>query len=109
MLIHGHVKGTPRPDMILMIEGLDDPEERAAALRRRARFNRNADWLEANGDAVFEKYRGRCICVAGEEVFTADTATEAIAKAQAAHPDDDGWFIHQVPSERAIRIYADRR
>ena len=54
------------------------------------RFDRNAAWLRAHAAEVYPKYRGKCICIAGEELFVADTPEEAFALAKAAHPDDDG-------------------
>ena len=46
------------------------------------------------------------MCVAGEELFVADTPEEAIALAKAAHPEDDGSFVHYIPCEKLARIYA---
>jgi hypothetical protein len=91
---------------VLMMEGLTDPEFLAAALKRRERFDRNAAWLEAHGDEVFAKYRGTCICVSEGEVFASDSPLGALARAEAAHPEDDGRFLYQVPSEKAVRVYA---
>jgi len=84
---------------------MGDPEYVAAALVRRTRLEGNAAWLEAHGDEVFAKHRGRCICVSEEEVFAADTALDALALAEAAHPEDGGRLLYQVPSEKAMRIY----
>ncbi|HEV8711216.1 MAG TPA: hypothetical protein VGX03_00090 [Candidatus Binatia bacterium] len=52
------------------------------------------------------RYRGKCICIAGEELFVADTPEEAIAQAAAAHPEDDGRFVRYIPREKLARIYA---
>ncbi|MFN8633336.1 MAG: hypothetical protein U0893_05725 [Chloroflexota bacterium] len=93
----------------MMIEGFRDDGELEAALRRREQFDINAAWLEAHGDEVFEQYHGQCICVSGGDVFAAESALDALALAEAAHPEDDGRFIYQVPSERAIRVYENRR
>jgi len=89
-----------------MMEGGTDPEFLAAALERRECFDRNAAWLAAHGDEVFAGHRGRCICVSDGEVFAADTALDALALAEAAHPEDEGRFLYQVPTEKAIRVYA---
>lgn len=97
------IRGRPSP---IIIDEVSDPIELARTMARFEKFDRNADWLEAHGDAVFAEYRGRCICVSEGEVFAADNATEAIELAKAAHPDDDGRMIYQVPREKAIRIYA---
>ena len=93
----------------MMMEEVTDPEDLVVASRRRERFDRNAAWLEAHGDEVFEQYRGWCICVSEGDVFAAGSALDALALAEAAHPDDDGRLPHQVPAQRAIRIYANRR
>lgn len=90
----------------IVMEEVKDPEELAAARSQRERFDRNTAWLQANLEKVYSKYRGKVICVAGEELFIGDTAREAIALAKAAHPDDDGYFTRYIPEERLPRIYA---
>ena len=67
---------------------------------------RSTAWLQANLVDVYSKHRGKVICVAGEELFVGDTATEAIALAKSVHPDDDGFFTRYIPKERLPRIYA---
>ena len=94
-----------RPPTIVM-EEITDPVILAEAEARRERFDRNFGWFQAHVDAIFSQYRGKCICIAGQELFVANTALEAIALARAAHPDDDGRFTYCVPKEKAIRIYA---
>jgi hypothetical protein len=89
-----------------ILEEVTDPTELAAARAQRAQFDRNAAWLQAHASEVYCKYRGKCICVAGEELFVADTASEALAKATAAHPDDKGRFVHYIPKEKVPRVYA---
>lgn len=49
------------------------------------------------------------ICIAGQELFAADTAEEALALARTAHPEDDGRILRYIPRERVPRIYADLR
>jgi hypothetical protein len=90
----------------LIVEEITDPVVLAAARAQWQRFDRNSAWLEAHGDEIFLQYPGKCICIAGQEVFAADSSPEAIALARAAHPDDDGWFVYRVPTEKLIRIYA---
>ena len=90
----------------IVMEEVRDPETLAAARAQRVRFDRNTAWLQANIVEVYSKHRGRVICVAGEELFVGDTATEAIALAKSAHPDDDGFFTRYIPKERLPRIYA---
>jgi len=52
------------------------------------------------------RYRGKCICIAGEELFVADMSEEVLALATAACPEDDGHFLHYIPGEKVTRIYA---
>ena len=88
------------------MEEITDPDEMAKARALRDRFNRNFAWLQAHAAEVFARYRGKCICIAGEELFVADTPEEAMAQAMAAHPNDDGSFMHYIPKQKVARIYA---
>ncbi len=90
----------------LVMEEVADPEELAKARAQRERFNRNTAWLQTRAWEVYTRYRGKCICVAGEELFVADTPEEALALATAAHPEDDGSFLRYIPREKLDRIYA---
>ena len=85
-------------------EEVTDPEELAKAHAQDERFARNSAWLQAHIPEVYSRYRGKCICVAGEELFVADTPEEVIAMAEAAHPEDDGSFIRYIPKEKMARI-----
>lgn len=91
----------------IIMEEVTDPEELAKAQAQRERFDRNAAWLQAHASEVYTRHRGKCICIAGEELFVADTPVEAMALAKAAHPEDDGFFLRYIPRERLARIYAD--
>lgn len=91
----------------IVMEEVTDPEELAQARAQRELFDRNSAWLQAHATEVFSRHRGKCICIAGEELFVADTPEEALALAKAAHPDDDGRFVHYIPREKLARIYAD--
>jgi hypothetical protein len=93
----------------IVMEEVTDPEELAKARAQRERFDRNAAWLEAHAREIYSQHRGKYICIAGEELFVADTAEEALAQATTAHPEDDGRFIRYIPREKVARIYADRR
>lgn len=87
-------------------EIVTDPVELTKARRRREQFQRNADWLDAHAHQVFPRHRGKCICVASEELFVADSPEAAYELAREAHPDDEGLFVRYVPLERISRIYA---
>ena len=91
---------------IVEMQEITDADELATAQKQREQFDRNSAWLQNNISDIYAKHRGKCICVAGQEVFVADTATDAIAQATTAHPDDDGWFTRYIPKEKAARIYA---
>ncbi len=93
----------------IVIEDVSDPLELEQARAQDARFARNWAWFEAHATDIYAAHRGKCICIAGEELFVADTPQEALAQATAAHPDDDGRFTRLIPLERIPRIYADQR
>ena len=90
----------------VVMQEVTDSEEIARARSQRESFDRNAAWLQRHVSEVYSQHRGKCICVAGEEVFVAQTAKEAIALARAAHPDDEGWFTRYIPKQKVARIYA---
>lgn len=82
-----------------------DPVELAAAHAQRERYDRNAAWLHAHATEVYS-HRGKLYCIAGEELFVGTDIQEVLARARAAHPDDDGFFTGYIPVSRAPRIYA---
>ena len=91
---------------IEMVE-VTDPVENAKAQRQRVQFDRNSAWLQAHIPEVYTtENRGKCICIAGQELFVADNVEEAVAQATAAHPDDEGWFTRYIPETKAVMIYA---
>jgi hypothetical protein len=96
---------THQPPPIVM-EEVTDPEELAKAQAQRERFDRNFAWFQAHATEIFMRHRGKCIVIAGEELFVADTPAEAWALADAAHPEDDGSFIHYIPKQKLARVYA---
>jgi hypothetical protein len=88
------------------MELVTDAAELARSRAQWERFDRNAAWLQGRAAEVYPHCRGKCICIAGEELFFADTAKEAVALAKAAHPEDDGLFVRYIPLEKAARVYA---
>ena len=71
------------------------------------RFARNSAWLQRHATEIYTQYRGKCICVAGEELFVADTPEEVLAQARTAHPEEKGSIlIRYIPREKVARIYA---
>ena len=64
------------------MEEISDPEELAQAQARHERFARNSAWLQRHATEIYTQYRGKCVCVAGEELFGADTPEEVLAQAR---------------------------
>jgi hypothetical protein len=83
-----------------------NPEECAKHHALMERFQKNADWLQAHIPEVYSKHRGKVICVAGRELFVADTAEEVLAMARKAHPEDDAPLLRYIYLEKMERIYA---
>ena len=85
-------------------ENSDSPEEAAAARQEWEQFDRNSAWLQAHIMEIGDNCRGKCICIAGQQL--GDTVREAVAKATATYPEDKGWFTRYIYKEKAARIYA---
>ncbi|MBM3302052.1 MAG: hypothetical protein FJY85_19140 [Deltaproteobacteria bacterium] len=90
----------------VVMEEVTDSEEIARARSQRESFDRNSAWPQSHVSEVYSQHRGKYICVAGEDLFVAETAKEAIVLARAAHPEDEGWFTRYIPKEKVARIYA---
>src|SRR5438105_4380571 len=92
----------------IIMEEVTDPIELLKARAQDERFARNWAWFEGYAAEIYTAHRGKCICIAGEELFVADTPEEVLTMAIAAHPDDDGRFTRLIPRERMPRVYADQ-
>jgi hypothetical protein len=88
------------------MEEVTDANELAKARQQREQFDRNSAWLQAHISEIYAKHRGKCICIAGQELFVGDTVQDAVTQATTAHPDDEGWFTRYIPKEKVARIYA---
>jgi len=97
-----------KPNSFITMEIVTDAAELAQAQEQRKQFDRNATWLRAHASEIYFRHRGKCICIAGEELFVAETAKEVMALATAVHPEDKGRFVHYIPREKLARIYANR-
>jgi hypothetical protein len=93
----------------IVMEEVTDPVELAKAKIQDERFERNWAWFGAHAAEIYPRHRGKVYCIAGQELFVADTPKEVLALARAAHPDDDGLFTGYIPKERTYRIYAHQR
>lgn len=67
----------------IMMEEVRDPVELEQARAQDTRFARNWTWFEAHTKEIYATHRGKCVCIAGEELFVADTPEEALAMATA--------------------------
>jgi hypothetical protein len=91
----------------ITIVEVTDSDEIAKARAQDERFARNSAWLQMHATEIYTQYRGKCICIAGEELFIADTPEETLRQARAAHPEEDGSIlIRYIPREKVSRIYA---
>jgi hypothetical protein len=70
---------------------------------QQSRFQRNWDWFRAHAAEIYILHRGKYYCVAGQELFVADTSLEALAVAKATHPEDDGRFTGSIRREVKTR------
>jgi len=90
----------------IVMEEVTDPTELVTARAQDERFDRNFRLFQSHGTEIFNTYRDKCIVIAGQELFAADSPAEACSLAEAAHPEDDGRFIQYIPKEKVARIYA---
>lgn len=88
---------------------LESEQDLASVRKQREQFDRNSEWLQKNVTEVYAAHRGKCVCVAGCELFVGDTTSQAISQALAAHPDEEGWFTRYIPREKVARVYANQR
>ena len=89
-----------------VVKEITDSNELAKARLQDERFEKNWNWFEAHATDIYARHRGKCLCVAGEELFVADTPEAVLALAAAAHPEDNGRFTRYIPRERTSRLYA---
>ena len=93
-------------ELLIIEEKPDDPA--LADLFERAR--RNLRWFNDHAMAleVFRRYRGHWIAVSEEEIFVAESASEAERLAKERHPSDVP-HVQFIPLEKMERIYANQR
>jgi hypothetical protein len=96
-------------DPEFVIEQVTDPAEIARCRAQHERARRNGDWLHSHWADLLPQARGRFVAVAGQEAFIADTAEEAWARAENAHPQDDGALCQYVFPHTGPRFYGHRR
>lgn len=94
-----------KQDPVSLMTTESDPADLDRYHARRERFERNLAWFVAHAAEIYATCRGKCICVAGEELFVADTPQEVLDLARKAHPEDEGRFTRLIPRQRMARIY----
>jgi hypothetical protein len=90
----------------IILGELTDPEAIARFWAGHEKATRNGEWLQSHWPDLLPQALGKFVAVAGQEAFIADTPQEAWAKANAAHPEDEGAICQYVRPERGPRIYA---
>ena len=96
-------------DSPIVVTVVTDPGELAKAREQDEHFEKNWAWFTERAQEIYKTHRGKCLCVAGQELFVGDTPKEGLAKAIAAHPNDNGRFTRIIPLVKADRIYAHSR
>lgn len=94
---------------MVQMEIVTDPVEIARAERQDEKFRANWEWFKENCAAIYRQHRGKCLCIAGKELFVGESAEQVLAHATAAHPDDDGRFMYYVRRHRVPRVYGTLR
>jgi hypothetical protein len=94
------------PEHLITIELVNDPERLEQARPRWQQFDTNWLWFKDRAPEVYRTHRGKHVCVAGQELFVADTAEEALRLARSSHPEDQGFFTLYIPLELVPRVYA---
>jgi hypothetical protein len=89
------------------LEIATEPAEISQVTDHDRRLKRNLEYLNARWDDLRPRECGRFVAVAGQELFIADTYQEALDKARAAHPDDDGYWAQHVTSMKENHLTFD--
>ena len=95
-------------DAGIVMREITDPAELAKLREHQEWADRNWAWFQAHAAEIYKAHRGKCICIAGEELFVADAPEEVLAKAKAAHPEDKGHITHYIYKEKKDRVYGHR-
>src|SRR5207248_11610776 len=89
-------------------DALPISKELAKAETQRVRFRKNSDWLQAHIPEVYAQHRGQCICIAGQELFVADTAPQVIAMARKARSEEHTSEL-QSPYDLVCRLLLEKK
>lgn len=99
--------GLSTPSVVMLEQVELTPAEHAAAVARRVTYLANGEWAARHAADIGHTCAGRFVCIAGGELFVADTPAEAHALANTAHPDEVGaTYSMRVPDQQRPKIYA---
>jgi hypothetical protein len=99
------IKSSPTPWIApVVMSYVETADDLARADQQWRRLARNATWFEAHAPAIYATHRDRYVCVAGEELFVAETSDVAVAAAKAKHPDDNGRILRHIPAVKLARV-----
>lgn len=82
----------------------DDPKTLEKMNAVLDQHDKNFACFQARAGEIIRNNRGKFICIAGGELFSADTFDAAFSAARAKHPEDGGIFFRYVSPERRIFI-----
>ena len=85
--------------MVIEFENSDTPEEVAAARKQREQSDQNSAWLQAHIPEIDEKYRGKVICIAGQELFVGETTRRSHRAGNRCSPGGQR-LVHAVHPQR---------
>jgi hypothetical protein len=87
------------------VKEVTDSQEAARSRARQEQERREMHWLTAHWPDILPQAYGKYVAVVDEQFFIADTAEQAVALAQAAHPDQDGILAQYVFPPGGARLY----
>ena len=102
-----HTPGEEWPPLTMTTVEAADISNADRARMRSADLNHA--WFDARAAEIYEANRGKWICVAGQQLFSADTHAEVTALAEAAHPEEVGSFTRYVRRKEEIRTHVNFR
>ncbi|VTU02739.1 Uncharacterized protein OS=Candidatus Entotheonella sp. TSY2 GN=ETSY2_51570 PE=4 SV=1 [Gemmataceae bacterium] len=106
-MIKSYGTGLNAPSVVMLEQVELSPAEQTEAAARRATYLANAAWASRHAALIGRTCAGRFVCIAGGELFVADTPAEAHALAGTAHPDEVGaTYSTRVPDQQRPKIYA---
>src|SRR4051812_36397515 len=92
----------------IVIGEITDPVECAKIHARLEEAERNLDWLSAHWPELLPQARGKYVVVVAQEAHIAESAEDAWAWAESAHPHAVGAIMQYVREHQGPRIYDNR-